>query len=646
MNASPDRGMRAPVLVACAATLAVRALVAMSRADEVELEVYSGSIAEALLAGMPLDLEQLPVISHARGSVVLGVLAAPLFALLGPRLLALKLLALALGTAKVGLLTALIARAAGRSAAWFAAGLLALLPPAFQMVDVIALGSHADSLLFTLGGLWLLAAPDRHARRGPLSWRRALAAGALAGCGVFFSLQCALALPALALAWGLADRRFALRPASWLFPLAAAACAAPMLLFMGGGQATAVVGRDLEERFDLGGLAAKLGALMASDLRRAWLFEHFGGAWAGWLYAAALVAALALVWPRLARGEPLPWFLIAYPLLVLVVYSATDFQLNLDTWQDGMGSRYFMPVVPCLAALIAIAAGDLVHSPWIPAGYALAGAALAAGAAGLAPLLRPWVGIEQPPVRGAQIYNFHGQIEHAAGDDLAARLTWVERLDSDWTELRPLAYDATFLARREWPDQAAFRVDLAALADCPAPVRPYAAAALGYAGLAASAGRKPIESLEQILALAGELDGELRPWFLRGAGRAWTLVIVQARPRGGRENDGSREGASAPLVAAIRRVPDAARADFLAGLGFQLGFRMTPYEPALLEAAAELAVLPEEWLERIFEGAGRGYRFRFLEERYAIPARLQVEPLLPAGARAAFRRGLDPASAF
>ena len=61
-----------PALFAALTTLLVRVAVALSRIDELELELYSGSLAWALLEGMPLHPDQLPVIEHNRGSVVVN----------------------------------------------------------------------------------------------------------------------------------------------------------------------------------------------------------------------------------------------------------------------------------------------------------------------------------------------------------------------------------------------------------------------------------------------------------------------------------------------------------------------------------------------------------------------------------------------
>ena len=99
----------------------VRVLVALSRTDELELELYAGSLAWALLEGMPLDTTQLPIIVHLRGSVLFGLLAVPLFAVWGPCLAAVKAIAVGWSMATAAVLIGLARRFLGARAAWSAA---------------------------------------------------------------------------------------------------------------------------------------------------------------------------------------------------------------------------------------------------------------------------------------------------------------------------------------------------------------------------------------------------------------------------------------------------------------------------------------------------------------------------------------------
>lgn len=636
-RAEPRRGPSAFWVAALLGAL-VRALVAASRVDELELELYSGSLGQALAHGMPLDPHQLPVIPHNRGSVVFGALLAPAFWLFGPRLWVIKALAVAMSAATAGLLAWLTERHVSRRAGLAAALLLALLPPSYQMVDVLALASHGDSVLFTALALALLLGPGPE--RGPLETGRALALGLVVGFGCFFSLQCLVAVPALLASWLARDPAFWRRPASLGALAAALVWVVPAERMLGDAGGATIVNQSASERMLpeglLGALAKWLGTF-AVELRRSWMFELHGGSWAGWLLLAALAAGLAAVVPRLLRLEPLLLFSVLYPALIAGAYAVTNFRLELDRNLDGMGSRYLMPMIPFMALWVA-AALERGPSRWPPAplGRAAVLAAAAAGLVGWLALLDPGKPWRQPTVRATELAYFHGHLEHAAGSDPAERLAWIERLEPDWPAWRPLIHSVVRLPAAE-AGTSAQRID--AIRAAPEDVRPYLWVLLGH--------QLAEEPLAELPALG--LAPDEQRWLLRGTGVQLLRNHIARSTR--QEAAAARRGvapAHAPAALFARlgdeleRLDPAAREALLEGLGFQVGLRLTVYQPVLLRVVEETEVLAPVHAAVLDRAMGVGFRMRFLEADYRLPERLSIEAHLSERARAPFRAGLAP----
>lgn len=197
------------VLLAVLATVFVaRLLLAMSRMDEVELEIYSGSLATAILAGLPLDPTELPIIVHLRGSYIVGLLLVPLFWLFGSTLWALKVLAIGWSLATAAVLVVLLDRVLGGRAALAGGLVYAFLPPSFVVVDIMILGSHGETILFILLALLFLMTRKRSLL---LDRWGSFVFGASIGVGFLFSMQFLPAIPALILAWWAFEARLARR---------------------------------------------------------------------------------------------------------------------------------------------------------------------------------------------------------------------------------------------------------------------------------------------------------------------------------------------------------------------------------------------------------------------------------------------------
>jgi hypothetical protein len=621
------RSRPSPAVWVFLAALLARAWVACARLDELELEIYAGSFARALQLGLPLDPERLPIIDHLRGSVLYGTLLVPLFELIGPRLEALKLLAVLVSALGAALLALCVERRLGRGAAWCAGAALVFAPPHCQMVSVLALGSHEavpSFVLLALAVLLIGAAP-----KSGFSAGGAALFGTCCAAGLAFSMQFVVALPALALAWLALDPRCWRRASSLLVVGCAALALVPIRLISVQGKLVTKPAGEHVLPHGLSGAADKLARTLLHDLRESWLFEFPGGDALGWLVLLALAFGLACTARAAWRREPLALYALAHPALLLAAFVISDFEINLDNRLDGMGSRYFLPIQPCFALWIAFGA----HALWTRGARALARAyalaPLAAGAVGILSLGSPLTAARQPAVRATDYTGFGFHLAHAAGANPAARLAWIDRLDPDWPELRPLAYQQLVCL----PGEGAWDVARLRAAAARAISAPLALQRHLLAGLGAQAARAQLvpRELDQ---LAGVLDAEQRAWLVGGAARGLYDSWLP-RKLHGQAQDGE-------FAAAVAAWPEDVRAHFARGMGFLIGQRVSPYNPYPLKALLEALTLPPAQAQAYFHGAGLGWRLRYVQSSYAAPeaGALRIESLLGEPAASWFRAGL------
>jgi len=154
------------------------------------LEEYEKAAAGwALLDELGLARSQLAYHPYEGGGFLVSHLDALVFAALGPSVLALKLVAIALGLALFAVLWRLALRAGGVVCARVVAALFVFAPASVQQTSLLALGIHFQALIF-VGAVLLgsLAVLEGAASRRALWWWTGLAAG----FGLFFSYQLAL----------------------------------------------------------------------------------------------------------------------------------------------------------------------------------------------------------------------------------------------------------------------------------------------------------------------------------------------------------------------------------------------------------------------------------------------------------------------
>ncbi len=622
-----------PAWFALFAAIGVRTLLGFSRLDDGSpFQNYTANIAVAVLKGLPLELAELPIIPHNRGSMLVGLASVPLVALLGNTLIAIKAQAILHSGATAFLFARIVDRNAGscsRPAAWAAALLYAFLPPSFQILDVMPLGSHVDTLLFDFAALaylltWTKGEPTRA--------RRAFALGLTAGLGTFFSLHFLVVLPALFVAWWALDRRFFLRPAALAFLPGAALTFTPSFLFMSrAAQITQLVNRPIENRFAaIEEVPLRFVEALLRDVPDAWLFDLHGVGWARPLFAVTVLAGLLLLLPRLCRREPCALFFASYPLLLLGAYSAMYFEMNFEG-KSGIGTRQISPLIPCFAAWIALGFGELVaRGRTLPAGLFLAGG-LIAGVGGVAALVNLRVPTGQPPARGSRFALFKDHVEHASAGDPLRMLAWLERLEPDWSGFRPLALNTIHWRRELWRFPEDFAEDVRAAAAGDPLLAPFHLVSIGRA-----LGKDP--DLPRFAhPLLETFDSATRRWVLLGLGQTLgsntTVALLMHRARG------KGLAALGPILQQIREESPGALT-IAEGMGFQFGDNVTPYDgffDELLPVLQRFAPAPRRAFLR---GMGWGYRMHFVEATYELPTYLAFYEKLGPEEEAALREGL------
>lgn len=691
-----------PVWVGVILVSLVRSIVALCRLDDFSFQYYTGNLAWAVLQGLPLvDPLQLPLIPHNRGSMVVGFLAIPFLKLFGPTVLALKVMALTGTACTAAVFVHLLNRHVGTVAAWCGVLTFAFLPPAYLMVDVLMLGSHVDTVLVTFGALaflinWRTGIRAEGFESSPTSPLKAWLFGLICGFGFFFSLQFLVAFPALILAWWLVDKGCWKPNRSFPFLIGLILACLPIFHFLPeAGMAGDVIGKPLEDRllaksvpYSLRKGASAIFILMP----RCWLFDPFAGAWARIFQSAAIVAGLLLLARRLRRTRnPFLAYVLLYPFLIIPAYAISDFEMKFDNPLRGMGSRYFLPVMPALAAWVPVGVQSLWDAGRKNLGFGLVALTTAAGVAGLIGLLDFNRIGRQPSFRGTEFSLFKEHVERAArleldgyletelmpeleleaeqveclmawrdsewiertqtdlgqllqlelsseqvaridellGAELGVQLQWTDKLDPDWPGFRPLRYTAIRHGsdHKSWSTFEQFKAELALALEAEEELRAYLLVDLG----------RWMSKREEFFSRLGELREWMPPtdqaWLMRGVGQGW--VKAAAWQALGRNKSGT-----SPAMMRLSALPPELGTFAAEGMGFWYGDQLTIYYKKMRESLMAQLPIPSPHGRAFFRGMGWGYRMRYAEHGYWEPGLLDVESHFRPEQSAAFHEGL------
>ncbi len=396
------------LLLACAAYVVLRGLIAATSFDELALPMYElypmGTMAELTLRGIDFPLRYF--YDNAAGQILMGFLTVPVFALFGSSYLALKILPALLGLATLVVVWRIVDRHFSRRAANFAGFLFAIGPPTLTKYSLINSGNHFENLFFTSLAVacaygWFASAWKTRAGLFGYAFACGFALfvflGALIPVGLLFGMHA-----------GLRGARRTLRD----LPVLVAGFAlglAPLLVVnvatsgRGLGFLDAKFGAENSGRG--GNVLARVGDFLGPALARSGVFEPFAGLSRELLttlflaaFAAAYLAAIPSTGASLAqfvrtlfRPAPSPPeearrfesarllpFVLYVPLAALA-YGVSNFRLGGHTPPvEVAGYRYFLPTLLCALVLVAVWADR-----WIARGGAAkyAGFALLSAAA-------------------------------------------------------------------------------------------------------------------------------------------------------------------------------------------------------------------------------------------------------------------------
>lgn len=320
-------------------------------------ELTRGDVAMELVQGPLLSLTDYQYAHFFGGATLCGIFAAPLFAVFGAKLWALKLAAIAFHLIALGFGIALVDRWVSRRAAMFFGLLFAIAPPGYSLLTTVAWGSHVESGMFALLCSFLfLELRDS----GPQFKARALrrfTLGACAGFSIWFNYSCLIFLAVLLLFDAIGDRRI-WRPRELALQLAGVAVGAlPWLLYNARNDwaGLSIYGSSLVEHVSAdegrGSSVARAVDLALRALPGGFFFQDFAGVnRAVWdALACGLLFALALAAWFLMRGSRPKPFLMAWTYLGVfcVAYTLSDFQVG-EPPEDIRNWRYVMLPIPFL----------------------------------------------------------------------------------------------------------------------------------------------------------------------------------------------------------------------------------------------------------------------------------------------------------
>jgi hypothetical protein len=322
-----------------------------------------GLLARELLDGPAFRLLDYQMDPYAGGSLVMGLVAVPLFALLGDSVFVLHLATLPFLAGLAVATWALVHRHFEEGAALLAMALVLFSPYSASRLALVAWGDNVQVPLFMALAL-LLAAPL--ARGGePRPWRVGLL-GFVAGFGVYYHYHFVIPLALLGLLLLAADRAWLRRPVTWAALAAGLGLGlAPWLAYNLGHRWEGLVISTYGgvDRLGAGLLARYPGRLL--DLCFAVPARSLGPGPAFWRWSLVLsvlawlgfLASLGVLWRR-RTPSLVQRFLLGYPPFFVVLAAATPFSFaNEPAWY--FADRYLASLHWVVAVVVATAASAL-----------------------------------------------------------------------------------------------------------------------------------------------------------------------------------------------------------------------------------------------------------------------------------------------
>jgi hypothetical protein len=287
-------------------------------------ELAKGTVAKGLLQGVGAPSWKLDYVYHEGGGFLIAHVKALAFALIGPSVLAHKVVAILTTSIllAVGFWTA--SEHFGRNAGAIFGLLFVLCPTSFLRYSLISIGTHYEAVIFAVLILHYatrIALAERESRR---DWALL---GFFAGLGIYFSLQTAPAIAAAGIFLLVRLRRRAFGPGLATAVLGFAVGAAPLWLMMSHVGTRALV-VQAHTNFSAG--------LRGWDAVREWFLPLFRGSHVG-AWVAAIALPIVVAWALgagagadrlLFRARCTP--ILLYLALFVLLYAQSGFALSHD----------------------------------------------------------------------------------------------------------------------------------------------------------------------------------------------------------------------------------------------------------------------------------------------------------------------------
>ncbi|MFT7464714.1 MAG: hypothetical protein ACI9EF_003072 [Pseudohongiellaceae bacterium] len=634
-----------PVLAAVAVALARLPVLLAHQDSHFPFELFSGSVAAALIDGLHLDLPTLTVIPHIRGGPLFGVLAAPLFVLLGETLLVLKLVPLLWHALAAGLTVLLLHLAVGRSAARVGTCLLICATPLIAKLSVLGLASHLESAVPSLWALlvWCPLVAGR--------WEGRLAHGLFGlalGFGSFFHLQslllCLILLGLLALRH---PRRLWFRCLPLLLGVVIGVL--PQLLFQAadfevGQTLMGKVSRQTPAHFAPGpygevcafgwenkatglamhGLAPVLEFDAESPLLRKLLSYGYstallvGAAWAVWRSRRPLADLLRKPFSSGGVAPDLTVALILHCCAVGLLFVISGIQVELWFVGTGLAGRRLAPLCMSLVILASIGLARREERPRWPFQYLLIAVLLICGTVGTV-LASQGTEAARLTHRGERYEWFGRQLEHEVEGDPRQMIELIRRIDRGDFRFAHMRFSVRgFGLKSESPLQSQVREARKAL-----PLRLGPMFALNALGRRWGEDVKLLQMLRVDKVIATLLPVERRA-FLHGIGQG--LMLYWSRP-----SVSATPGVIHPLLPYLaNNLPKRWAGVIFEGMGFSRGQVYDPYNHYMAREIGELGQLNPRLKKPLLRGFGWGHRQRYVVPPVTLPDGLPlVEQLSP-----------------
>lgn len=314
-------------------------------------ELYTATAAEAIRMGLDLPLDTYRFMAYGSGSLLISLLAVPIYILFGPQYLAFKIIPL-LVTLVGGLAWWRVVHAwAGARAGWLFGLLYLFGPSVIVRTALISKGDHAEAMAIVGVVLWTLTrAAFAPSARGRARW--AFVGGVLTGLGVYVTYSTVPVVAGALLGAVLLTR---LRPlAPWIHGGAGLVIGlVPWLIVIQqtGGSALRVYDTGLADA----GFLAEAGHRIQLLLTTGFLahYDLPGGEIPRRLGGLLLTLAVVASWIVLLRQLRRP----ARAAAVLTLLGTLAFLAAFCLRAPDASSRYLLPGYPLLLASVALWAG-------------------------------------------------------------------------------------------------------------------------------------------------------------------------------------------------------------------------------------------------------------------------------------------------